>query len=117
LRIPEEITQRGYPVEERRRLPVDMTHSRYSDGTEFMNNELVFPKQWKMISVPKNVSLSSRYGTYELRFDLKGNTITCTRKAVYSLYRTLTPEDYAPYRAFLNEASNADKVQYLFFCK
>jgi tetratricopeptide (TPR) repeat protein len=117
LHTPDNLEPGEFPVENKRHFPVDLCRADYDICAFETKGELFFPKQWKPISLPQNVSLHAPWGDYRFEFSQKGNSIRYVRSATFH-FNTLVPlDEYDRLKTFLNAISKADAVQLLFFTK
>jgi tetratricopeptide (TPR) repeat protein len=117
LHTPDNIEPDDYPVENKRRFPVDMYHADYDICSMETKGELVFPKKWRPIILPEKISLSSPWGEYHFDFTQKGNTIRYVRTAAFHFNAMVQLADYERLKGFLNSISKADAVQLLFYTR
>jgi hypothetical protein len=115
LHMPDNIEPDEYPVENKRRRPVEMCRVDYDVCSLDINGEVSFPKKWKPISLPEAISLKSPWGAYSLTFERKGNRIVYFRTAVFHFNSLIKTEEYEQFKTFLNSISKADAVQLLFY--
>jgi tetratricopeptide (TPR) repeat protein len=115
IHIPDAVEPDEYPTEETRRFPIDLFQADYDVCRQETNGEMSFPKSWRPISLPQNVTMNTPFGAYALAFSQKGNAIFYDRKATFNLTKQIPAESYGKLRDFLNAVSKADAVQLLFF--
>lgn len=60
---------------------------------------IVLPNNYKVVDLPKNVSIDNEYGTYNITYIEKNNSIDVERSLVYKKQR-LTPQEYSDFRTF-----------------
>lgn len=56
---------------------------------------------------PPPLKIESPHGAYALRFELKGNTLTCTRSLTW-LSHLIPPEEYPSFKQFYEQIVRAD---------
>jgi tetratricopeptide (TPR) repeat protein len=115
--LPDALEADDYPTAEQRHTPIDVSNAACGINQQKTRIELSCPAGWKLLSLPEKVSLSSRYGTYEITFSRKGNAIICERTARFSSYGLITMEEYEPFKEFCNKIAKADAVQLVFTTK
>jgi tetratricopeptide (TPR) repeat protein len=117
LSIADNVESNGYPVEEKRTFPIDMSRAWYDISTTELSGKITYPASWRPISLPKNVTIDSPFGSYRMEFGRKGSTITFHRSATFTLDKQLPASEHGRLKAFLNSVSKSDVVQLLFFTK
>jgi tetratricopeptide (TPR) repeat protein len=117
LSIPDNVESNGYPLEEKRTFPIDMSRAWYDISSTDLSGKITYPASWRPISLPENVTVDSPYGSYRLEFKRSGNIIAYRRTATFRMDRQIPVSEHSRLKAFLNRISKADVVQLLFFTK
>jgi tetratricopeptide (TPR) repeat protein len=117
LHTPDNVEPDDYPVENKRRFPVDMYRADYDICSVETRGELIFPKKWRPIILPEKVALNSPWGKYLFEFSRKGNAINYVRSATFNFNSLVQLGDYERLTTFLNSISKADAVHLLFYTK
>jgi hypothetical protein len=76
---------------------------------------LTYPRHWSPISLPRTVSLCTPWGSYQLDFQRKNNSIVYHRKAQFHFTSLIPATDYERFKTFMSAISKADAVQLLFY--
>ena len=115
LHVADIIEPDDYPVEEKRRFPVDLYRTDFDIGEHETSGEISFPQGWKPISLPNKTSVQSPFGSYLFEFGQKGNKLLYRRKAIFNFNKQVPAAAYPQLCVFLNSISKADAVQLVFF--
>ncbi|MEM9885640.1 MAG: DUF3857 domain-containing transglutaminase family protein [Bacteroidota bacterium] len=71
---------------------------------------LQLPKNARVESMPKNVDLSSEYGSFQIDYQMKGQQLVCVRRL--EMNAVIVPADaFEDYRSFLKRIVNKDKAK------
>jgi hypothetical protein len=115
LEMPDVLSAGSFPVEEKRSYPVDMHMSWFGVSNLILEGELIFPKKWRLIDLPPEVVLKSKFGIYHLSFRLKGNKIVFRRHAVINCRNLVPVSEYPELSNFFKKISKSDAVHLVFF--
>ncbi len=115
IHLTDRITGAHYPSEQSRHYDIDMAMSWFDIGEFVLNGELELPQGWRLISVPKPVSIRSPYGEYERRIEAEGNKIRYYRKAQFDMSAPIDAEKSDSLRKFLSTVALADDIALMFF--
>lgn len=77
---------------------------------------LEIPAGYSIEAMPKNVSLNSKFGKYEIHFSINANTIKLTRQYERTEGR-FPPSDYAEFVKFYDDIYKADRSKIVFVKK
>jgi len=114
LHLPDAIDVSDFPLEDGRRLPVDLHYSRFS--TSMLQSEIVltYPPGWKLMSVPDAKSFSTPHIKYQLRFKTRDNKLLIKRRLKARYDRVFSPQEFDKERAVLKKIAKADDVSIVF---
>jgi tetratricopeptide (TPR) repeat protein len=114
LYIPDIITSDNFPMEEKRRLPIDMTMT-YIGISEMKSTFTIdIPGKWALLDKPKDVEIHTDNASYSLQFKVNGRNIVVTRYAKMNYRKLYKKEDFESDLALLNKAVKSDNVKLLF---
>ncbi len=95
-----------------RKFPIELWKYFYGD-TYNETLEIEVPEGMKLSELPKSLSYSNKYATYNLTFELDGNIVRAVRN-MQVLNDKIAPEDYLEFKDFLNKVIKADATNMAF---
>jgi tetratricopeptide (TPR) repeat protein len=114
IKIPDALTTDYYPVDQERKKPVDITYSAFGITEQNATVECTFPKSWKLLSVPDDVSVSTGRVRYSLKFEKKGNHLVCKRTFSSNYRDVLSVNEYKTELEVLKKITRADAIKVIF---
>lgn len=114
IKIPDALTTDYYPVDQERKKPVDITGSAFANTGLNTTVECTFPKSWKLLSVPEDVTVSTGRVQYSLKFVKKGNNLVCRRSFESNFKDVLSVSEYQTELDALKKITRADAVKVIF---
>ncbi len=100
-----------------KKLPVDKPRKfdivRTAAYTDIDSISIIIPKGYTVETMPKNVSINSKFGVYAIEYKVKENTILLVRKHIQSPNR-YPASDYLELAKFYEEMSKADYARMVF---
>ena len=115
LNIPDAIRGDAFPNNSNRTYDIDMNQAWFDIGSYSTEMTVNFPANWRPVTLPEPVSITTENGRYELTVHREGNSIHLTRYASFNFRTPLPAKENKPLRAFLSEIARADNIQLMFF--
>jgi hypothetical protein len=91
-----------------------MTFSAFGITEQNTIVECTFPGKWKLMSVPDDVTLSTSRIQYALKFQKKGNLLTCRRTFTSNFKDVLSINDYQSELDALKKITRSDAIKVIF---
>jgi tetratricopeptide (TPR) repeat protein len=114
IKFPDAMTTDYYPVDQDRKKPVDMTFSAFGITEQSTTVECTFPNNWKLMSVPEDISLSTSRVQYTLKFEKKDNKLVCKRNYTSNFRDVLSINEYQSELDALKKITRSDAIKVIF---
>jgi len=115
LNLSDKIDYSDYPSEKERITPVNFLSPLRSVGTFAQTDTLVFPSSWKLLEVPKPISVNSEFGDYTLSFRKKSATVLIVDRSLQVRANQIVyPDAYQSFVSFFSSVASADQVPIIF---